>query len=96
MSKLSDKIKEAKKQEELREKARVIQKDKDKLDKLKQNGIEITKEFEKDYPLISFQKLSETSDFKRLIYFAITGKSFRGSNKLLETELSKMLNKVQK
>lgn len=92
---MSDKIKEAKKQIELREKAKVVQKEKDKLKKLKENGRTITKELERDYPLISFQKLSETSDFKRLIYYAITGKAHRGSKDNLEKELSKMLNKVQ-
>ena len=92
---MSDKIKEAKKQIELREKAQVVQKEKDKLKKLKENGKRITKELEKDYPLISFQKLSETSDFKRLIYYAITGITHRGSNKELEKKLSKILNKVQ-
>jgi len=95
MSKLSEKLKDHVKQEELRIKAGQVQKDKDKLDALKENGKAITKELEKDYPLISFQKLSETSDFKRLIYLAITGETFRGSNKQLERELSKKLNKVQ-
>ena len=92
---MSDKIKEAKKQIELREKAKIVQKEKDKLKRLKENGKAITKELEKDYPLISFQKLSETSDFKRLIYYAITGKTHRGTKDNLEQELSKMLNKVQ-
>ena len=92
---MSDKIKEAKKQIELREKAKAVQNQKDKLKKLKENGKAITKELEKNYPLINFQKLSETSDFKRLIYYAITGKSHRGSKDNLESELSKMLNKVQ-
>lgn len=92
---MSDKIKEAKKQIELREKAKVIQIQKDKLKELKENGKVITKELEKDYPLINFQKLSETSDFKRLIYYAITGKTHRGTKENLESELSKMLNKVQ-
>ena len=92
---MSDKIKEAKKQIELREKAKVVQKNKEKLDQLKENGITITKELEKDYPLINFQKLSETSDFKRLIYLAITGKTYRGSNKRLENILSKKLIKIQ-
>lgn len=95
MSKISDKIKEAKKQIELREKAKVVQKNKEKLDQLKENGITITKELEKDYPLINFQKLSETSDFKRLIYRGITGETWRGTNKGLEKELSKKLIKVQ-
>ena len=92
---MSDKIKEAKKQIELREKAKGVQKNKEKLDQLKENGITITKELEKDYPLINFQKLSETSDFKRLIYLAITGKTYRGSNKRLENILSKKLIKIQ-
>jgi len=92
---MSDKIKEAKKQIELREQARVVQKNKDKLEQLKQNGKAITKELEKDYPIVDFQKLSETSDFKRLIYRGITGKTWRGTNEDLEKELSKKLIKVQ-
>ena len=92
---MSDKIKEAKKQIELREQAKIVQTNKAKLDELKENGKKITKELEKDYPIVSFQKLSETSDFKRLIYLAITGKTYRGSNKRLENELSKKLIKVQ-
>lgn len=95
MSKISDKIKEAKKQIELREQAKIVQKNKDKLDELKENGKAITKELEKDYPLINFQKLSETSDFKRLIYLAITGKTYRGTIENLEKILSKKLIKVQ-
>jgi len=95
LSKMSDKIREAKKQIELGEKAKVVQKNKDKLEQLKQNGKAITKELEKDYPLINFQKLSETSDFKRLIYLAITGETWRGTNKNLEKVLSKKLIKVQ-
>ena len=52
MSKISDKIKEAKKQIELREKAKVVQKDKDKLNKLKENGknYDITKSKKKRTP----------------------------------------------
>ena len=92
---MSDKIKEAKKQIELREQAKIVQTNKDKLDELKENGKKITKELEKDYPIVDFQKLSETSDFKRLIYLAITGKTYRGSNKRLENILSKKLIKVQ-
>jgi len=92
---MSDKIKEAKKQIELREKAQVVQKEKDKLKKLKENGKRITKELEKDYPLVDFQKLSETSDFKRLIYLAIMGKTYRGTIENLEKILSKKLVKVQ-
>ncbi|MBA7492959.1 hypothetical protein ES702_03512 [subsurface metagenome] len=92
---MSDKIKEAKKQIKLREKAKVVQKEKNKLKKLKENGKAITKELEKDYPLINFQKLSETSDFKRLIYLAITGETWRGTNKNLEKILSKKLINVQ-
>ena len=95
LSKISDKIKEAKKQIELREKAKAVQKQKDKLDALKENGKAITKELEKDYPLVNFQKLSETSDFKRLIYLAIAGITWRGTNKDLEKILSKKLIKVQ-
>ncbi len=92
---MSDKIKEAKKQAELKVIAKVVQKNKDKLDELKENGKAITKELEKDYPLVDFQKLSETSDFKRLIYRGITGETWRGTNKGLEKELSKKLIKVQ-
>lgn len=92
---MSDKIKEAKKQIELREQAKIVQKNKDKLDKLKENGKAITKELEKDYPIVDFQKLSETSDFKRLIYRGITGVTWRGTNKGLEKALSKKLIKVQ-
>lgn len=92
---MSDKIKEAKKQIELRQKAKVVQKEKDKLKELKENGKAITKEFEKDYPLVDFEKLSETSDFKRLIYRGITGTTWRGTNKDLEKELSKKLIKIQ-
>ena len=92
---MSDKIKEAKKQIELREKAKGVQKQKDKLKELKENGKAITKELEKDYPMVNFQKLSETSDFKRLIYRGITGTTWRGTNKDLEKELSKKLIKVQ-
>jgi len=95
LSKISDKIREAKKQIELGEKAKLVQKNKDKLDDLKENGKAITKELEKDYPLVDFQKLSETSDFKRLIYLAITGETWRGTNKDLEKILSKKLIKVQ-
>lgn len=92
---MSDKIREAKKQIELREKSKAVQKEKNKLKKLKENGKAITKELEKDYPSINFQKLSETSDFKRLIYLAITGETWRGTNKDLEKILSKKLIKVQ-
>ena len=92
---MSDKIKEAKKQIELREKAKIVQKQKDNLKELKENGKAITKELEKDYPIVDFQKLSETSDFKRLIYRGITGTTWRGTNKDLEKELSKKLIKVQ-
>lgn len=92
---MSDKIKEAKKQIELREQAKIVQTNKKKLDEFKENGKKITKELEKDYPIVDFQKLSETSDFKRLIYLAITGKTYRGSNKRLENILSKKLIKVQ-
>lgn len=92
---MSDKIKKAKKQAELKVIAKVVQKNKDKLDELKENGKAITKELEKDYPLINFQKLSETSDFKRLVYLAISGETWRGTNKRLEKELSKKLIKVQ-
>lgn len=42
---------------------------------------------------IDFSNLANSSDFKRLIYFAITGHSFRGSNAKLEEELAKYLNK---
>ena len=92
---MSDKIKEAKKQIELREKAKIVQKQKDNLKELKENGKAITKELEKDYPIVNFQKLSETSDFKRLIYLAITGLTYRGTNKNLEKILSKKLIQVQ-
>ncbi len=40
---------------------------------------------------IDFSNLADSSDFKRLIYLAITGKSFRGSNIKLEEELKQKL-----
>lgn len=95
MKSLQDLIREKEREKELNEKGKVVQKEKDKLKKLKENGKAITKELEKRYPLINFQKLSETSDFKRLIYYAISGKTHRGTKDNLESELSKMLNKVQ-
>ncbi len=40
---------------------------------------------------VDFSNLADSSDFKRLIYLAITGKSFRGSNIKLEKELKQKL-----
>ena len=95
MKSLQDLISEKKRERELNEKAKVVQKNKVKLDELKQNGKAITKELEKDYPSVDFKRLSETSDFKRLIYRGIAGTTWRGTNKDLEKELSKILIKVQ-
>ena len=95
MGNLQDLIREKERVQKIKERARIVQKNKEKLSELKENGKAITKELEKDYPLVDFQKLSETSDFKRLIYRGITGETWRGTNKGLEKELSKKLIKVQ-
>ena len=40
---------------------------------------------------IDWIKLSQSSDFKRLVYLALQGKSFRGSNEKLDKELNKKI-----
>ncbi len=106
---MSDKIKEAKKQIELREKAKETQKTKEKFEKFKQNGITITKEsgFDieervrlKEIVTPEFinkhlTKIAHTSDYKRLIYLSITGETWRGTNAKLEKNLAKMLKELQ-
>jgi len=47
-------------------------------------------------PSIDFTVLANGSDFKRLIYRAITGKTWRGSNKGLELSLKKLKNRLRK
>lgn len=42
-----------------------------------------------------FNELAQTSDFKRLVYRSIVGKTHRGSDKLLENKLSKLLKEVR-
>jgi len=44
---------------------------------------------------VLMEELSKTSDFKRLIYRAITGKSHRGSKDSLNKELSEILETIQ-
>jgi len=45
---------------------------------------------------IDFSDLANTSDFKRLIYLAITGLTWRGTNKNLELSLKKLKNRLKK
>ena len=47
-------------------------------------------------PSIDFNVLANSSDFKRLIYLAITGKVWRGTNKSLELSLKKLKNRLKK
>ncbi len=44
---------------------------------------------------IDFSKLAETSDFKRLVYLAITGETFRGKNITLERILNNKIKKLR-
>ena len=45
---------------------------------------------------IDFTALANSSDFKRLIYLAITNKTWRGTNKSLELSLKKLKNRLKK
>ena len=40
---------------------------------------------------IDWNKVAQSSDFKRAVYLALEGKSFRGSNEKLEQELNKKI-----
>ena len=46
-------------------------------------------------PSIDFTALTNSSDFKRLIYLAITGKAWRGTNAGLELALKSKLKKLK-
>ena len=43
----------------------------------------------------NFGDLADTSDFKRLIYLAITGKTWRGTNVRLDSTLKELLEKIK-
>ena len=63
--------------------------------KIKQEVEKITSK-DPNIPIkIDFSKLAGTSDFKRLIYLAITDTTFRGSNAKLESELNRKLNDLR-
>ncbi|MBA7531399.1 hypothetical protein ES705_23611 [subsurface metagenome] len=47
-------------------------------------------------PNIDFTALANSSDFKRLIYLAITNKTWRGTNSGLELSLKKLKNRLKK
>jgi len=98
-------IKGKQKEEQLKKLAADQDMNREKLDNFKQNGLDLASELgfetkEKirftDYiKKVDFSKLADSSDFKRLIYYSIIGKTWRGSNQALEKSLLKLLNKVQ-
>ena len=51
--------------------------------------------FNTDIVNFNFGDLANTSDFKRLIYLAITGKSWRGTKKRLDVSLKELLERIK-
>ncbi len=92
MSSLTDKIRKAKKSMEIREEFKDIPGLKKKLKDLKENGKKIDEELGK--PIKSdWDKIHETSDYKRYIYRVFEGKTFRGSNAELDEWIKTKFNR---
>ena len=76
------------------------------LEASEQNEILLVENIEKEekaqtldfvgYDNIDFTALANSSDFKRLIYLAITGLTWRGTNKGLEFSLKNLKNRLKK